>query len=83
MKRRHFVTALLASLTTAGCGLFGSKPKARLPGERISVLGLDRQVAADPALSNKPVTLPAPKQRLRRPFDKWSRNARRLATCAG
>lgn len=60
MKRRHFVSALLASLTTAGCGLFGEKPKARLTGERISVLGLDRQVAADPALSSKPVTLPPP-----------------------
>ncbi|HTW54650.1 MAG TPA: PQQ-binding-like beta-propeller repeat protein [Stellaceae bacterium] len=60
MKRRHFVSVLLASLTTAGCGLFGSKPKARLPGERISVLGLDRQIAADPALANQPIALPPP-----------------------
>jgi outer membrane protein assembly factor BamB len=58
MKRRYFVSALLASLSTAGCGLFDSKPKTRLPGERISILGLDRQIAADPALANKPVTLP-------------------------
>lgn len=59
MKRRHFVTALLASLTTGGCGLFGSKPKAKLPGERISVLGLDRQIAADPSIANRPVAVPA------------------------
>ena len=59
MKRRHFVSVLLASLSTAGCGLFDSKPKARLPGERISVLGLDRQISADPALANKPIALPA------------------------
>src|ERR1700733_6692201 len=60
MKRRHFVSVLLASLTTAGCGLFGDKPKAKLPGERISVLGLDRKIKADPALANKPVALPPP-----------------------
>ena len=29
------------------------------------------------------VTLPAPKQRLSRPLDRWSRNASRLATWAG
>jgi outer membrane protein assembly factor BamB len=60
MKRRDFVSVLLASMTTAGCGLFGSKPKARLPGERISVLGLDRQIAPDPALANQPIALPPP-----------------------
>jgi outer membrane protein assembly factor BamB len=60
MKRRYFVSVLLASLSTAGCGLFDSKPKTRLPGERISVLGLDRQVAADPTLANKPIALPPP-----------------------
>ena len=58
MNRRHFVSVLLASLTTAGCGLFGDKPKTRLPGDRISVLGLDRSVAPDPTLANQPVTLP-------------------------
>jgi outer membrane protein assembly factor BamB len=58
MNRRHFVSALLASLTTAGCGLFDDKPKARLPGDRISVLGLDRKIEVDPALANQPVTLP-------------------------
>jgi outer membrane protein assembly factor BamB len=60
MNRRHFVSALLASasLSTAGCGLFDDKPKARLPGDRISVLGLDRSIQPDPALVSQPITLP-------------------------
>ena len=58
MNRRHFASVLLASLTTAGCSLFGDKPKARLPGDRISVLGLDRSIQPDPALANQPITLP-------------------------
>lgn len=60
MQRRHFVSVLLASLSVAGCGLFDSKPKTRLPGERISVLGLDRKIQPDPALASKPIVLPAP-----------------------
>jgi len=60
MKRRHFVSALLASLTTAGCSLFDSKPKTHLPGERISVLGLDRKTQPDPALAGRPINLPPP-----------------------
>jgi outer membrane protein assembly factor BamB len=62
MNRRHFVSALLASasLSSAGCGLFDSKPKARLPGDRISVLGLDRQIQPDPALASQPIALPPP-----------------------
>jgi outer membrane protein assembly factor BamB len=60
MNRRHFVSALLGSLT-AGCGLFGDKPKARLPGDRISVLGLDRKILPDPALANQPIALPPAK----------------------
>jgi outer membrane protein assembly factor BamB len=60
MNRRHFVSAMLASgaLSTGGCGLFGDKPKSRLPGDRISVLGLDRRVEPDAALANQPVKLP-------------------------
>ena len=56
MNRRLFVASLAASLTSA-CGLFDEK-KARLPGERISVLGLDRSVEPDPKLANLAVTLP-------------------------
>ncbi|HWD58992.1 MAG TPA: PQQ-binding-like beta-propeller repeat protein [Stellaceae bacterium] len=60
MNRRQFSSVLLASLTTAGCGLFGDKPKARLPGDRISVLGLDHAIQPDPALANRPINLPPP-----------------------
>jgi outer membrane protein assembly factor BamB len=61
MKRRDFGVLMLASLTEAGCGLFGGgAKKTPLPGERISVLGLDRRLAPDPALANVSVTLPRP-----------------------
>src|SRR5260370_4921244 len=60
MHRRHFVSVLLASATAAGCDLFGEKDKARLPGDRISVLGLDRRVEPDPLLVNQPISLPPP-----------------------
>jgi len=58
MNRRQFTAALLASLPTAGCGLFGDKPKTRLPGDRISVLGLDRKIVPNPEVANQPITLP-------------------------
>src|SRR5207237_8466091 len=50
---------LLVSLGLAGCGLFGDK-KQPLPGERISVLSLDRQIEPDPDLTKIPITLPPP-----------------------
>jgi outer membrane protein assembly factor BamB len=58
MNRRDFAALLLASLAPAGCSLLGEK-KARLPGERISVLGLEHRYQPDPAIAGKPVTLPA------------------------
>ncbi len=48
---------LLAGLGSAACDLFGDKKKP-LPGERISVLGLDRRNEPDPQLANVPITLP-------------------------
>src|SRR5947207_9222561 len=57
MNRRDFAALLLASVATAGC----NDRKERLPGERISVLGLERRYEPDPALANKPVTLPQAK----------------------
>jgi outer membrane protein assembly factor BamB len=60
MNRRQFASAILASLTMAGCDLFGGEKKNKLPGDRISVLGLDRSIQADPALASQPVTLPPP-----------------------
>lgn len=61
MKRRDFGILLLASLAETGCGLFGdTDKKAPLPGQRISVLGTDHTMVADPALANVAVTLPRP-----------------------
>ena len=57
MNRRDFAALLLATLTPA-CSLFGGEKKDRLPGERISVLGLDHRYEPDPALANMPVALP-------------------------
>jgi outer membrane protein assembly factor BamB len=58
MNRRQFTSAILASLTTAGCDIFGGEKKNKLPGDRISVLGLEHSIQADPALTNQAVTLP-------------------------
>jgi outer membrane protein assembly factor BamB len=57
MNRRRFVSTLCASLTTAGCGIFDKKT-TRLQGDRISVLGLDRSIQADPTLASQPIILP-------------------------
>ena len=59
MNRRDFAALLLASLAPAGCNLLGDK-KQKLPGERISVLGLERTYEPDPALANTAITLPSP-----------------------
>src|SRR5437870_10642780 len=59
MIRSAIAFLLFVSLGLAGCGLFGDK-KQPLPGERISVLSLDRQLEPDPQLAKIPITLPAP-----------------------
>jgi outer membrane protein assembly factor BamB len=51
--------AVVFSFGLAGCDWFGEK-KQPLPGERISVLSLDRQVEPDPALAAIPIALPRP-----------------------
>src|SRR5215831_9954615 len=53
------VCLLLGLLLFSGCGWFGDK-KQPLPGERISVLSLDRQLEPDPDLTKIPITLPPP-----------------------
>jgi outer membrane protein assembly factor BamB len=57
--RAAVVALLLAGMTLAGCSWFASK-KQPLPGERISVLSLDRQVKPDPALAKVAISLPKP-----------------------
>ena len=59
MIRAAIALILALSLTLAGCGWFESK-KQPLPGERISVLSLDRQLEPDPELAKIAITLPAP-----------------------
>lgn len=59
MNRREFA-ALLLSLTPAACDWLGGEKKQPLPGERISVLGLDTTFDPDPQLASTPVALPPP-----------------------
>src|SRR5688572_21277851 len=59
---KRFVVALTAVSLLAGCGLLnrGRGPTTPTVGERISVLGTEGQVEADPALADTPVIVPAP-----------------------
>lgn len=57
--RSRLLAPLLVLLMLAGCDWFGDK-KQPLPGERISVLSLDRQLEPDPALATIPIALPPP-----------------------
>jgi outer membrane protein assembly factor BamB len=59
MHRALAALLLLLSLNVGGCGWFGDK-KTALPGERISVLSLDRRLEPDPALAQTPIILPPP-----------------------
>lgn len=63
MRRALPLIALLAlAPALAGCGdsWMGDKEAPPLPGERVSVLTFDRQLQADPALAQNPISLPAP-----------------------
>jgi outer membrane protein assembly factor BamB len=55
---RIFCTAL--PLLLAGCGIFFEEEQARIPGERISVLRLERQLEPDKRVSDLQVRLPRP-----------------------
>lgn len=58
---RRLSPAFLAAFLLAGCDTFlGEAEPPPLPGERISVLDLDRTLAADPALADLRVRLPRP-----------------------
>jgi outer membrane protein assembly factor BamB len=53
------VVFAVVGLALAGCSWFATK-KQPLPGERISVLSLDRQLKPDPALATVAISLPKP-----------------------
>ena len=59
MLRAAVALLLLAGLALSGCSWFETK-KQPLPGERISVLSLDRRLKPDPALAQIAITLPKP-----------------------
>jgi outer membrane protein assembly factor BamB len=56
---RLLVLGLVLTAALAGCGVFDSK-KPKLPGQRISVLELEKQLEPDPSLASTPVALPRP-----------------------
>lgn len=51
---------LLLLLTGCGDIWFGGAEAPPLPGERISILQVDRGISADPALADRPIRLPRP-----------------------
>ncbi|HYD99650.1 MAG TPA: PQQ-binding-like beta-propeller repeat protein, partial [Alphaproteobacteria bacterium] len=60
--RRNALATLLLATALGGCstGWFGGKEAPPLPGERLSVLALESELAADPRLADVPVELPPP-----------------------
>jgi outer membrane protein assembly factor BamB len=62
MLRRFLVPLLALPFLLSACSLFGGEHKEPLPGERISVLSLDRRLQPDPKLADITITLPAPVQ---------------------
>lgn len=58
--------ALVTALILTGCA--GSKKAAPLPGTRISVLELDKQLEPDLTIADVPVTLPRPQLNVAWPF---------------
>jgi outer membrane protein assembly factor BamB len=71
MGRRHL--ALLALIVLAGCSSddswFGGSEGPPLPGKRVSVMLLERDVSADPSLADLPIELPPPRRN-----DAWPQN---------
>lgn len=64
MRRACFAIATLAAL--AACSgddaWFGGGEEPPLPGERVSVMLLERELIADPGLADLPISLPPPRQ---------------------
>ena len=57
---RGIAIALLGAGLVAGCDWFGESLPPPLPGTRLSVLALDRQIRPDPGLAGLRVELPRP-----------------------
>lgn len=54
------VLMVVFALVLTGCSNKNKNPKNKVLGERLSVLSFERELEADPALINAPVTLPRP-----------------------
>src|SRR5205823_14849471 len=67
MSRKFSVVIVMLALGLAGCDLAGAvdsllpeRPKPPLPGKRVSVLNLERQIQPDPSIQEVDVRLPQP-----------------------
>ena len=62
MGRGRFALATLIGLAACSSddSWFGASEDPPLPGERVSVMLLEREVNADPSLANLPIQLPPP-----------------------
>jgi outer membrane protein assembly factor BamB len=59
---RLLLLALALLLPGCGTGWFGESEAPPLPGERVPVMLLEREVTADPALASLPIQLPPPQR---------------------
>ncbi|WP_189047831.1 outer membrane protein assembly factor BamB family protein [Aliidongia dinghuensis] len=57
---KKLTVLLVLPLALAACDTFGKKKKDPIPGERISVLALEKQLEPDPDLASLQVELPRP-----------------------
>ncbi len=62
MNPRLLLLALALLLSGCGTGWFGESEGPPLPGERVPVMLLEREVTADPALASLPIQLPPPQR---------------------
>ncbi len=60
LSAKKLTILLVLPLALAACDSFGKKKKDIIPGERISVLALEKQLEPDPDLASLQVTLPPP-----------------------
>jgi outer membrane protein assembly factor BamB len=64
MGRRHLALAALIALAACSSddSWFGAAEDPPLPGERVSVMLLERELSADPSLADLPIELPPPRR---------------------